>query len=365
MKKWLAAGLMSCSLAAPHLLAQTPPAPAVAAPADSAEYRPADEGWSIRTAKGWKVKSATSTSPTDPDALFARTASHEFESKNQLLEVYVMCLKRKEALSSVEKANLCDAFAAQAEKKAGRMSRKTPDPKALGFAESALVEDWAVDLKPIGDVPIRQEVRVVVNDHAAYMLFATGAPEVSDEARAIVGSFRLHAKENPRPVSTGVTAKPPAVTDAANRPARPAPGPAAAPPTLPALFDSLGYTAKNVGTEAEPIYELRFHRDGWNYVLKCQYSKDRQVLWVFSNVGAEGVDPSRLSPSAVLALLGENDKDRLVYFSFNADRKQFCLNTAVDPKQLSAQVLRERIDLLTAVIKETAPAWGALATDRK
>ena len=297
------------------------------------------------------------------------------------VEMVAVRFKQVEPLSAAQKAVFVQGAIAEVEKKFGTVKKTQQAPKALGLPDSCIVEDWDVRVGSGGQFDCRLTYRVIVADHTAYMLFAGGEGGVTDTVRAVIDSFRIDPKETPstpplvsvspselrpRPVPA-VVAKPPAVTDAANRPARNAPGPAAvtAPPKLPALFDALGHSAKNVGTEAEPIYELRFHRDGWNYVLKCQYSKDRQVLWVFSNVGAEGVDPSRLSPSAVLALLGENDKDRLAYFSFNTDRKQFCLNTAVDPKQLSAQVLRERIDLLTAVIKETAPAWGALATDRK
>jgi hypothetical protein len=273
--------------------------------------------------------------------------------------------KQVEPLSAAQKAVFVQGAIAEVEKKFGTVKKTQQAPKALGLPDSCIVEDWDVRVGSGGQFDCRLTYRVIVADHTAYMLFAGGEGGVPDTVRAVIDSFRLTSKEAPPPLSPGVTAKPPGTTDAAIRPIRPAPAPVATPPTLPALFDSLGYTAKNVGTDAEPIYELRFHRDGWNYVLKCQFSKDKQVLWLFSNVGGEGVDPSRLSPSAVLTLLGENDKDRLAYFSFNADRKQFCLNTAIEPKQLSATLLRERIDLLTAVIKETAPAWGALATDRK
>jgi hypothetical protein len=123
--------------------------------------------------------------------------------------------------------------------------------------------------------------------------------------------------------------------------------------SLRTLLDNMGYEPKSLGGG---WYEITLEREGgWTLYLTLRVSPDQKEVFLTAKLSP--LDPRKAPADRLLKLLRENDYINPAAFVYNDSQKFLYLVQRLPNRDLTAKVLRSRIDNFGDILQRTASLW--------
>lgn len=124
------------------------------------------------------------------------------------------------------------------------------------------------------------------------------------------------------------------------------------------VLEMLGYNPKpSMDKNGKVIgYNVEFLSGGWTMRFSVLLSHDGSNLWLSGSI-APVVDLAGASGSALLKLLGENDRIWPAYVSFQTGASYLKLAVAIPNKDITPGLLRTKMDAYSTTLKELIAIW--------
>lgn len=124
------------------------------------------------------------------------------------------------------------------------------------------------------------------------------------------------------------------------------------PDTLKQLLDAMGYEPRSL----DQAVEVTIDRDRWPVHISFSISDDGEFLWLAAKFSPIS-DVDNLPSEALLRLLEANDQIGPAHFAYRPEDRRIHLYRPVANLDVTAPVLRQRIDEFDTLVRETEDVW--------
>jgi hypothetical protein len=151
---------------------------------------------------------------------------------------------------------------------------------------------------------------------------------------------------NPNPTNTGTPAKDVLTKE-----------------NLATFLRGLGYQVEaKTDANGALICYVKIQRDGWNFTVEVQFSKDMKHIWLDCPLGNPIAANAQLSPAKLLKLLELTHQYGPTHFSFRTGDRRLCLSHTFANQGMTPDAFKNILDRLLKQVKDSYPEWGSVVT---
>ncbi len=118
------------------------------------------------------------------------------------------------------------------------------------------------------------------------------------------------------------------------------------------MVENMGYTTKELGTDAAKKFEFTITRDGFNIPMAGEISPSKNYAWLTVSFG-----PADGDAASYKEMLKANARTQPVNF-YITSKDILMMGIAIDNRGIEPASLRRTIDKLAGDVVSTADIWG-------